>query len=218
MSTANQKKNNIKQYLEFGMRLTVTIKFGPKDEYNLQCNLIGIKENQFMLLDMSQKAVEDLITRKTSNVSAVVRGITDTDLGHIIAFKTKIITVISRPTWLMFVRLPYNFESKPIREHKRFKLDIPITLEHKETKSTGTLRDLSASGCGIYLQEALPLEKNSIVTISPKLEHFPKDIPQCSVVNCRRQNGGLLIGIKFEEAIEIQNDLKYEILDLSFES
>lgn len=218
MNIASKKASSIKQYLEFGMRLSVTIKFGPKDEYNFQCNLIGIKENQFMLLDMPQKAVEDLITRKTNNVSAVVRGITDTDLGHIIAFKTKVITVISRPTWLIFVRLPYNFECKPIREHKRFKLNIPIILLHQESELNGTLRDLSASGCGIFIEEAIAIEKNEAVTIRPELKHFPKDIPQCSVVNNRRQNGGLLIGIKFEEPIEIKNELKYEILDLSFEN
>ncbi|MFC1235359.1 PilZ domain-containing protein [Vibrio sp. F74] len=218
MSTKKHSTNEIKQYVEFGMRLSVTIKFGPNDEYNLQCNLVGVKENQFMLLDMNQKAVEDLITRKTSNVAVVIRGITDTELGHIIAFKTKIITIISRPTWLIFIRIPYSFESKPIRENKRFKLNIPVAVTHHDTQVNGTLRDLSASGCGIYLNKTLDITKESIVTIIPQLTHFPKDIPPCHIVNIRRHAGGLLIGIRFEKTIDIKNDLKYEILELSFDN
>lgn len=218
MSTKNHSTSEIKQYLEFGMRLSVTIKFGPNDEYNLQCNLVGVKENQFMLLDMNQKAVEDLITRKTSNVAVVVRGITDTELGHIIAFKTKIITIISRPTWLMFIRIPYNFESKPIRGNKRFKLNIPVVVSHQDIQVDGTLRDLSASGCGIYLNKTLEITKESVVTITPQLTHFPKDIPPCHIVNIRRHAGGLLIGIKFEKIVDIKDDLKYEILELSFDN
>lgn len=198
------------------MRLSVTIKFGPKDEYSLHCNLIGMKDNQFLLLDLSQKSVEDLITRKTTNVGVVVRGITDTDLGHIIAFKSQIITVTSRPTWLMFIKLPYNFESKPIRANKRFKLKLPVAVTFEENIHKATLRDLSTSGCGIYFDNIIELTKESQITIEPKLEYFPKDSPLCHIVNIRRHNGGMLVGIRFESEIEIEDNLKYEILDLAF--
>lgn len=215
MSAKINEVDKIKHYLEFGMRLSVTIKFGPKDEYNLQCGLIGLKENQFLLLDMSQKSVEDLITRRTNNVSVIVRGITDTDLGHIIAFKSKIITITSRPTWLMFIRLPYHFESKPIRSSKRFKLNTPIAVTYGEVTEKGILRDLSASGCGIFFKKPLEIDKQQAVVIKPELKHFPESVPECEVVNVRKTSTSTFVGIKFSTDISIEDQLKFEVLELS---
>lgn len=197
------------------MRLSVTIKFGPKDEYNLQCNLIGMKENQFLLLDLNQKSVEDLITRKTNNIGVVIRGITDTQLGHIIAFKSKIITVTSRPTWLMFIRLPYNFESKPIRTDMRYKINVPTQVNFNDNSVKATLCDLSKSGCGIHFNSAVEIEKESSLTIKPSLEHFPDTIPECEVVNTRRLTNGTFVGVRFAEHIAIEDDFRYEVLELA---
>jgi c-di-GMP-binding flagellar brake protein YcgR len=215
MSTKINSSQEIKKFLEFGMRLSVTIKFGPKDEYNLQSNLIGLKENQFLILDLGQKSVEDLITRKTSNVGVVIRGIKDTGFGHIIAFKSNIIAVTSRPTWLMFVRIPYNFETKPIRANQRFKLNQPLIVTENDNKHNALLMDLSTSGCGIYFDQAVGFKKESEIIIAPKLKHFPEQIPRCKVASIKRFNGGFLVGIKFEDEIKIEDELKYEILDLT---
>lgn len=216
MNAAAAKVNDaqrIKEYLEFGMKLSVTIKFGPKDEYSLQSNLIGMKENQFLLMDMSSKVVEDLITRKTNNVTVVVRGITDTELGDIIAFKSQIISVVSRPTWLMFIKIPYSFETKPIRANKRFKLNLPVSVSSGDDKFKATLRDLSASGCGIFIDQPVDLNKGMDVSIQPSLEHFPHTSPVCHIMSSRRYAGGTFLGIKFATEIELKDDLKYEILE-----
>ncbi|MDV7103446.1 PilZ domain-containing protein [Vibrio sp. TH_r3] len=214
MSTKINDINKMKKYLEMGMRLSVTIKFGPKDEYSFQCNLIGLKDNQFLLLDLNQKTIEDLITRKTSNVSIIVRGITDTELAHIIAFKSQIISITSRPTWLMFIRLPYSFETKPIRSNKRFRLTSPVVVTHNEAEIKGAIVDLSVSGCGVYFSDELELEKESSVSISPELEHFPTKTTVCKVVNVKRFNGGILAGLKFDKDISMNDKLKLEILEL----
>lgn len=213
MTAKINDKSKIKDYLEFGMKLSVILKFGPRDEYTLHSTLIGMKDNQFILLDLSPKAVEDLITRKTNNVNVVIRGITDTELGEIIAFKSQIITVVSRPTWLMFIKLPYNFETKPIRANKRFKLSLPTEVFYEENKYNATIQDLSSSGCGLLFSNAVDLAKGMEVTIKPSLEHFPETSPVCSIVNVRKLNEGVFVGIKFDQEIELVDNLKYEILE-----
>ncbi len=207
--------NKIKDYLEFGMKLSVTIKFGPRDEYTFQSNLVGMKDNQFLLIDMNQKTIEDLITKKVNNIGVVVRGITNTELGDIIAFKSQIITLVSRPTWLMFIKLPYKFETKPIRANKRFKLSLPITVLHDEQEYSAVLQDFSSSGCGVFFEQAVELEKDMHVTIKPQLEHFPKQSPDCHIVNIRKLNDGQFIGIKYDKEIELVDNLKFEILEHS---
>ncbi|WP_375749751.1 PilZ domain-containing protein [Vibrio sp. HN007] len=210
--TINQT-DKIKDYLEFGMKLAAVIKFGPKDDYAFQCNLVGIKEGQFIILDLPSKAVEDLITRKTSNARIVVRGVTDTELGDIIAFKTEIITVSSRPTWLMYLKLPYSFESKPIRSNKRIKMNLPVKVTHEELEYKATLRDLSMSGCGLVVNKALNISKDDEVAINTFLENYPEESPKCIVVNYRKYTNQTFLGIKFEPELKMSDKLKYEIID-----
>lgn len=211
-ATVNQT-HKIKNYLEFGMKLAAVIKFGPKDDYSFQCNLVGIKEGQFIILDLPSKAVEDLITRKTSNARIVIRGITDTDMGDIIAFKTEIITVTSRPTWLMYLKLPYSFESKPIRSNKRIKMNLPVSVTHGELEYKAKLRDFSMSGCGLFIKKAMEISKDDEIVINTYFDHYPEDSPKCVVVNCRKYADQTFLGIKFEPELRMSDKLKYEIID-----
>lgn len=209
------KVNNIDamlDYLEFGMRLSAVIRFGPKDEYSFQCNLIGIKLGKFILLDLRQKTVEDLITRKTSNVPIIIRGITNTELGHILAFESQVITITSRPTWLMFIQLPRNYETKPVRSDKRLKLTCSSLVTHSDVTYKGTLCDLSISGCGIYFDVPIKLEKESQVVFEPSLESFQPTKCNCQVVNVKKFRDGHFVGLKFVTPIEISDDLEYEVL------
>lgn len=210
---ASVNNKQIQDYLEFGMRLTIIIKFGPNDEYTLQSNLIGMKDKQFLLLDISPKAIEDLITRKTNNVNVIIRGITDTELGDIIAFKSQIISLVSRPTWLLFIKFPTHFETKPIRANKRFKLNIPVEVYHKEEMYKAILSDFSSSGCGILFDKSVSLEKGTEVTIKPSLNSFPETSPVCHLVNVKKVPNGLFVGIRFDNELELVDELKYEILE-----
>ncbi len=215
MSTIINDIDKIKQYLDFGMHLSVTVLFSSKDKCKLPCHLIGIKDKQFLLLDINQKSVESLITRKTNDVDIIVRGVADTDLGHIIAFKSQIITVTSRPAWLMFIQFPYHFETKPIRINKRFKLNVPVIVGHNGRETRAVLQDLSASGCGIHFDHTTELSKESQITIKPELEYFPQSTPVCHIVNIRKHSSGTFVGIKFETDINIEGKFKYEVLEQS---
>ncbi|MDG3085220.1 PilZ domain-containing protein [Vibrio hannami] len=210
--TVNQT-DKIKDYLEFGMKLAAVIKFGPKDDYSFQCNLVGLKEGQFLILDLPAKTVEDLITRKTNNARIVIRGVTDTELGDIIAFKTEIITVTSRPTWLMYLKLPYSFESKPIRSNKRIKVNLPITIDHADEEHKATLRDLSMSGCGIVVKKSIDIAKDEEININTYFEHYPEESPKCIVANFRKYANQTFLGIKFDPELKMSDSLKYEIID-----
>jgi c-di-GMP-binding flagellar brake protein YcgR len=214
METKLNKIDKLTEYLQFGMPLSVTIEYAPDDKYILQAHLIGIREQQFLILDLPNKNLEDLVTRRSSSVPVVIRGISDTDLGHIIAFKAEMITITARPVWLMFIKLPYDFETIAIRSNKRFKLDLPVKIKHNGDVYKGTLKDLSVSGCGISVKDSTKLEKESVIEIFPKLDNFPQQPPECKVVNLKKQNNGTLIGVEFDNEISLTEPLKFEIADL----
>lgn len=213
MESEIKKRETLPDFLHFGMKLSVAIKYGPDDEYSLHTHLIGIREHQFLILDLTGKSVEDLITRRTKNVPVVIRGICDTDLGHIMAFKSEIITITSRPVWLMFVKLPYEFETIAIRSNKRFKLDLPVIIKHNGDEHKARLKDLSVSGCGISIADTITIEKEASLEIQPRLKHFPEHCPPCKVVNLRKHNQETLLGVKFEKEIDFSEPLKFEIAD-----
>ncbi|WED24225.1 flagellar brake protein [Vibrio sp. JC009] len=213
MESKVNKVNKIKDYLEFGMKLSVVIKFGQKDEYSLHSHLVGIKEGQFLILDMPPKAVEDLITRRTTNVRVVVRGITDTEYGDIIAFSSEIITVSSRPTWLMYIKLPYDFETKAIRENRRIKVNLPVNLTYDSEEYKATLRDISVSGCGVFLKKPLDIKKDDKVILETNLEHFPGKSIECIIVNFRKYTNDTFLGIRFEPELEMTEGFRHELFD-----
>lgn len=213
METQINKIDKLTEYLQFGMKLSVTIKYAPDDEYVLHANLLGIREHQFLILDLPNKNLEDLVTRRSSNVPVVIRGVSDTELGHIIAFKTEMLTITSRPVWLMFIKLPYNFESIAIRSNKRFKLELPVKVIHNGDEYKATLKDLSISGCGISFSDTIEIEKESLIEIKPKLDNFPQHCPVCKVVNLKKQNQATIIGVEFDNDIDLTGPLKFEIAD-----
>lgn len=206
-------------YLQPGMKISASIQFGPQDSLTFSTTLVGFKATQFLLLDMPIKTYESLVMQKLSNVQIVIRGMTDTELGHIIAFRSSIYQVISTPFNLLFIRYPKHFASKAIREHERYKISLPVTLteqnDHFEKSFSGTLVDFSVSGCGVFIDGENELQLNHAVSLSSALDSWlPQDLAS-HVVSLRRKDKGYLVGIKFSSMIEMTDDLRTQILNLS---
>lgn len=208
------------KYLTPGIKISATIQFGPDDSVTFTTTLIGYKAEQFLLLDFQPKVQEQLIMRKLTNAQMVVRGITDTELGHIVAFKTSIIQVISAPCSMFSLRLPKYFVTKTIREHERYKLSLPVSLteyaEKSERKFEGELVDLSVCGCGIYIGGQNDLKVRHRVSFSCDLDNLLPNDMTSHIASIRRQNQGHLIGVQFEEAIELSDQLKMSLFEKFF--
>lgn len=206
-------------YLQPGMKISATIQFAEQDCITFATTLVGFKATQFLLLDMPIKTYESLVMRKLSNVPIVIRGMSDTELGHIIAFRSSIYQATSTPFNLLFIRFPKQFAKKTIREHERYKISLPVTLteksDHFDKHFNGTLVDFSVSGCGIFIKGENELQLNHAIIISSTLDPWlPQDLTS-HVVSIRRRDKGHLIGIKFSSMINMTDELRAQILSLS---
>jgi hypothetical protein len=85
------------------MKLSTVIEFGPKNSYTFTSSFIGLKENSYLIFELSVKAMEDLVTSKVNGMPVVLRGVTDTQEGHIIAFRSRIMGVKTVGSWLIFL-------------------------------------------------------------------------------------------------------------------
>ncbi len=86
----------------------------------------------------------------------VVRSVLEGDTGHVIAFKVKVLKLLSKPSGLLITTFPKRIESIGLRAVKRAQLGVSVTLEAdvypSDENVTGIIIDLSEKGCKVALQ------------------------------------------------------------------
>ncbi|OEF88346.1 PilZ domain-containing protein [Vibrio splendidus] len=206
------------RYLKPGTKTAGVLEFGPDDSIQISTLYIGHKEDQYLILELSQKATEALTLRKLTNIDIIVRAITDTELGHIVAFKTNILAHIISPAHLIFLRPPSNFATKPIREHERYKVRLSCEVTFDTLSLDATLVDFSASGCGIYLTQQSDIDVGWKIKVNSDLNEYLDDDLVYKVVSKKRQRQGWLLGIQFPEHLDMSDELKTLLLEQAFVS
>ncbi|CDS99096.1 PilZ domain-containing protein [Vibrio coralliirubri] len=204
------------RYLKPGTKTAGVLEFGPDDSIQISTLYIGHKEDQYLILELTQKATEALTLRKLTNVDIIVRAITDTELGHIVAFKTNVLAHITSPAHLIFLRPPSNFATKPIREHERYKVRLSCEVTFDTLSLDATLIDFSASGCGIYLTQQSDIDVGWKIKVHSDLNEYLGDDLVYKVVSKKRQRQGWLLGIQFPEHLDMSDELKTLLLEQAF--
>lgn len=204
------------RYLKPGTKTAGVLEFGPDDSIQISTLYIGHKQDQYLILELSQKATEALTLRKLINVDIIVRAITDTELGHIVAFKTNVLAHITSPAHLIFLRPPSNFATKPIREHERYKVRLNCEVTFDTLSLDATLVDFSVSGCGIYLTQQSDIDVGWKIKVNSLLNEHLEDDLVYKVVSKKRQGQGWLLGIQFPEHLDMSDELKTLLLEQAF--
>ncbi|OQQ07863.1 flagellar brake protein [Vibrio splendidus] len=204
------------RYLKPGTKTAGVLEFGPDDSIQISTLYIGHKEDQYLILELTQKATEALTLRKLTNVDIIVRAITDTELGHIVAFKTNVLAHVTSPAHLIFLRPPSNFATKPIREHERYKVGLSCEVTFDTLSLDATLVDFSASGCGIYLTQQSDIDVGWKIKVNSDLNEYLDDDMVYKVVSKKRQRQGWLLGIQFPEHLDMSDELKTLLLEQAF--
>lgn len=209
-------KDELWEYLSCNMKMRVKLEFGPDDHYQFITSLIGYKTGHSIILDYPRSVMEALIVRKLTNVNVVISGISHTEMGHIVAFKSSVITTSTRPLPMLFCRVPQHFVTKKIRQHKRIKLSLPVTIQNEMGLEPihGTLVDLSVSGCGIFIdhREAMnaqnSLHKHSNVILSCSLTDCINAPLHSKIANMVKQQHGHMLGLRFTDTLPINDAVK----------
>ncbi|HGF7190564.1 TPA: PilZ domain-containing protein [Vibrio cholerae] len=216
MAVGSEDLNKLAFLLKPGMKVAAEIHFGPEDTYAFHTTLIGHKIGQYIVLDLPLKAHQALVMRKLKNVPIVLRGMCDTELGHILAFQSSILQPSTKPFCVLFIRPPKHFATKTIRSHERYKVAIPAQVSEGNKNYAGTLVDFSISGCGVFIPGENELNAGSKVRINSELDPFLPKRVKSHIVNIRRKSNGNLIGIQFEQPITLTETLKKQVLEHAF--
>lgn len=215
MSNEPTKVTDLKKFLQFGMKLSSVINFGPTNQYTFTGTFIGLKEHNYLIFELSTKATEDLVTRNINGSEIVLRGVTNTDEGHVIAFRSRILGVkMMGSSWLIFLSYPNKFETKPIRATKRYKVNIGAMVEICGQEYKAQLLDISVAGCGLLIKERIIVKPGEEVNVVPDLKNIPKPYPKAYVVNSRVQSDSTIVGVELVQDLEWSDELRLEILQL----
>ena len=86
----------------------------------------------------------------------VVRSVLEGDTGQVIAFKVKVLKLLSKPSGLLITSFPKRIESIGLRAVKRAQLGVSVSLDAEvypdDETVTGIIIDLSEKGCKVALQ------------------------------------------------------------------
>ncbi|AIF98943.1 hypothetical protein EP12_09930 [Alteromonas australica] len=143
----------------------------------------------------------------------VVRYVLEGDAGQVIAFRVKVLKLLSKPTGLLITSFPSHIESIGLRANKRSQPGISVIVTSETfpeaDKVTGIIVDISQHGCKI----ALPLNPewpvlldNANLTLTYSTDGVESKI-QASVRNHKLESDFVYYGVKFNSDSETVNAL-----------
>lgn len=101
----------------------------------------------------------------------VVRYVVEGDAGQVIAFRVKVLKLLSKPSGLLFTSFPQTMQSIGLRSEKRAQPGIAVAVKsplfgEESEDATGIIVDVSAKGCRV----AMPI--NPDWPVLPPEEHI----------------------------------------------
>lgn len=173
--------------------------------------LIGIEHGKYLLLKAPVQL--DRIEHNTFKAEDLI--IKSLYKGTIYAFRSKLISIISKPSNLMFIEYPQQIEHHELRSHKRFKCNIVAQTKINQKERGGVIENISIGGCLCTIETFLT-EKNLLQPLKndaiPFRCHFPgskgKISFQGEIRNAQKKSNELVVGIKFiypESTNRVQN-------------
>lgn len=135
----------------------------------------------------------------------VVRYILEDDTGEIIAFKVKVILVLSQPSPLIFTSFPLAIQSHDLRSEQRAQTCMAVTLydaKGNRELCNYLVRDISLKGCRISINRTVrnrPQIKQTIL-ISFKDASGTEFLLSGTVMNSKSDEVKYYYGIKFDSS------------------
>ncbi|MCY7294149.1 flagellar brake protein [Alteromonas sp. a30] len=149
----------------------------------------------------------------------IVRFILEDATGEVIAFKTKILHVIKKPVPIIFVAFPTSIQSQGLRAEKRAQIRVPVSIlnaEDEQTLASGTLVDISNSGCRISTQKTRSkriAQKDILIRLNGQ-RNEPFEL-KGSIMNTKPDELFFNYGIKFStSAEEVENLIERLMVEL----
>ncbi|MDF2177688.1 flagellar brake protein [Aliiglaciecola sp. CAU 1673] len=201
-----------------GMTLDIQVK-SPSATKRVRTEFVGMDGTRCIILRHPDEgrwgSMKDAIY---ADNQIIVRYILEDETGEVIAFKSNILLVATRPSHLLFISFPIAIQNQGLRSDKRVFTRTPVELFDVATNKTlfeGLVLDISSSGCRIGIRRDVPdggklAGKTLKMAIKASKEKSYEVKGQ--VMNQRADETYFYYGIKFEAQEALLTELLSEIL------
>ena len=195
--------------MHIGMRLLIEVTFPNGTKSQATSRLIGYKKDAFILIEypIGRDSGFDKIFLENANI--IVRAITDTSFRDIVAFKTKINTIIYRPVKMLSLDMPVNIATHKIREQPRIDTVYTVDINCNGKQSSAKMMDFSISGCGLVIENKdIYIFKGNKINISLSISLDKKAELEGQVISVQAGANQCKVGIKFNQSqLELKKDI-----------
>ncbi len=201
-----------------GMVLDIQVK-SPTAAKRVRTEFVGMDGTRCIILRYPDEGkwgnLKDAIY---ADNSMIVRFILEDETGEVIAFKSRILLVATKPTQLVFVTFPMAIQNQGLRSDKRTSTRTPVELSDGENGAPlfdALVLDISASGCRVGVKRSVQggvklTGKHLLLSIRPVKDNVYRLKGQ--VMNHKADEEYNYYGIKFEQGDEQIAPLLSEIL------
>lgn len=195
--------------MHIGMRLLIEVILPNGKKSQATSRLIGYKKDGFILLEYPMGRDSGFDKVFLENASIIVRAITDTSFRDIVAFKTKINTIIYRPVKMLSLDMPVNIATHKIREEPRIETVYTVDITCNGKQCSAKMLDFSISGCGLVLEnQDISIFKGSKITINLSISADIEAELEGSVISVQTDSSQCKVGMKFSSnQLELKKDI-----------
>lgn len=202
------------QLMYVDMRLVIEVSLPNNKKLKTTSRLIGYKKDAFILIDYPAGLDTGFGNPFLENANIIVRAITDSGFRDIIAFKTKINTMITRPARMISLDMPENIVTHKIREAPRLGTEYTVDIACNGKQCPAKMVDFSISGCGLALEnQNVNILKDSKIKINLFASDSIKAVLDGQVVSVKTDSGAVNVGVKFNQSqLELTKDIYHSII------
>ena len=192
-------------------------------EGRIKLTLLGILSGQYLIYQIPKS----LLKATTSSVfaTASVIKIRCISRGIAFGFTAPIISFLKHPDLLLFVKYPENIQKQAIRKNQRVKCLLPATITQATASISGTIADLSSSGChfqakktSLTTEQIKMTQENELISVELALPGIDRKMKvNATIKNIFVDSDKAQIGIQFND---VENSILTNIeafVDMSFE-
>lgn len=186
----------------------------PTSPKRVKTQYVGMEIPNCMIFQIPVTAkwalVRDLLLPENE---VVVRYVLEGDSGQVVAFRVKVLKLLSHPSGLLMTTFPTGVQSFGLRATKRSQPGIAVDVNIDDapdiSQATGIIVDVSVDGCRIAMPvkpDWPTLVQEQTVTMTYSYDGQSLTL-QGEVKNSRQQKEYIYYGVKFDDEQESVNTL-----------
>ena len=189
-------QNELKK-MDIGGRVMIEVNCPNGKSAQVSSILIGFKKGQYIFIEYPSATSLEFNKIYLEGADVTFRAITNTTYRDVIAFRTKIHSVIYRPMEMICLYAPSSISMRQIRSYQRIDANFSCKITSNNNSVSGTMVDFSSGGCAIYSPSETASLLNQNVTINVNTENNTNIILHGVVKSIDTKNQLSKIGIMF---------------------